>query len=235
MKVLSFSQQGSRNYHQDNLYISEEKQIFAVCDGVGGSADGFLASNMVVNSLQSQYPGHATLHDKDSIGDYLFDVLSAFRHDQIEEIATTMTFLTIVGPTAFLYHIGDSRIFYISPSRSKWYVTKDHSYVQELFEAGILTSENEMRTHPMRNRITKVISNTNPLTQQDIEIETIHDVLPGDMFLLCSDGALESFSNEDLVYHFSDNHIPLDLQWNSFQEICAQNSKDNNTAILVSI
>ncbi|MBK8357303.1 MAG: hypothetical protein IPL13_18565 [Saprospiraceae bacterium] len=87
----------------------------------------------------------------------------------------------------------------------------------------------------MRNRITKVISNTNPLTQQDIEIETIHDVLPGDMFLLCSDGALESFSNEDLVYHFSDNHIPLDLQWNSFQEICAQNSKDNNTAILVSI
>ncbi|MBK8357302.1 MAG: hypothetical protein IPL13_18560 [Saprospiraceae bacterium] len=101
MKVLSFSQQGSRNYQQDNLYISEEKQIFAVCDGVGGSADGFLASNMVVNSLQSQYPGHATLHDKDSIGDYLFDVLSAFRHDQFEEIATTMTFLTIVGPTAF--------------------------------------------------------------------------------------------------------------------------------------
>ena len=169
MKVLSFSQQGSRNYQQDNLYISEEKQIFAVCDGVGGSADGFLASNMVVNSLQSQYPGHATLHDKDSIGDYLFDVLSAFRHDQFEEIATTMTFLTIVGPTAFLYHIGGSRIFYNSPSRSKWYVTKDHSYVQELFEAGILTSENEMRTHPMRNRITKVISNTNPLTQQDIE------------------------------------------------------------------
>ena len=71
MKVLSFSQQGSRNYQQDNLYISEEKQIFAVCDGVGGSADGFLASNMVVNSLQSKYPEHETLHDKDSIGDYL--------------------------------------------------------------------------------------------------------------------------------------------------------------------
>jgi len=235
MKIYQFSQQGKRQYQEDSLFISPDYKLFAVCDGVGGSDDGFMASNMVVINLFNLYNQKGKLNNQNDLMHYIYEAIVPINAKNNVSIATTITLLCFIETTAYLFHVGDSRIFHISPMRQKWSVTKDHSFVQELYEAGILTSEQEMKNHPMRNRITKAISSTEPIQLIDIHIKVISDLQQGDLFLLCSDGALEQFTNEEIVKHFSNTVESLESKWEEFRVHCQENSKDNNTAILVKI
>ena len=234
MKVASFQIIGKRSRQEDSYFISEDLKLFAVCDGVGGSSDGYFASNHITELIAREYYSTkiASLTDFKNLVSLIINSLFNVIED---DVATTLTLLYIKGEEAYISYIGDSRVYYISKTKNQWTVTKDHSFVQELFEAGVLTSETEMRSHPMRNRITKAISSKSLLNENDIELELVEALKEGDHFVIASDGVFENYSHQDIVDLFTDKEKSIEKINNEMEINCMTNSHDNSTCILIEI
>ena len=238
MKVYHFNQQGIRSRQEDSLYIAADQSLFVVCDGVGGGNSGAIASELTTDSISRNYK---TFNAKPvDLIKYL--ILIANKELQlkcetipIKDSSTTIALILIHEKDAYVTHIGDSKIFYISKSKGEWWVSKDHSFVQELYEAGILESEYEMKTHPMRSRITQAISNDHPIVADSIKIHHIPNITADDVFILCTDGVMEKLTSEGMVELFSDKKTNIEETFESLKKNCAETSKDNNTAIVIEV
>ena len=113
-------------------------------------------------------------------------------------------------------------------------MTRDHSIVQELYEAGIIHTEAEKRTHPMRNKITKAISSTTLLDTEDIEFKEIKTLTSGSYILLATDGVCESFDHEELIDIILDKQlISVQQKIAAIEVKCSRISKDNSTGVLI--
>ncbi len=234
MKVVSFQVLGKRVKQEDSYYISTDQKLFAVCDGVGGSSNGYFASNFITEKIDEKYNSSA-INSIEEFKSLVVSIINSLYNIIEEEVATTLTLLFIHDETAFISYIGDSRVYYISNAKDLWTVTKDHSFVQELFEAGVLNSEEEMRNHPMRNRITKAISSKTQLDEIDIEMELVEDLHPKDYFVMASDGVLENYSNQEIVDLFTNNYISIEQICHEMEVICLTNSHDNSTCIIIEL
>ena len=124
--------------------------------------------------------------------------MNHLENNSIRKPGTTMTFLCLHQGGATVAHIGDSRIYHIRPSEKRiLYKSRDHSLVYDLFLAGELKME-EMKTYGKKNVLTRAIM-PNEGNNPKADIVHITNILPGDFFLLCSDGILENMSDELLV------------------------------------
>lgn len=239
MRYRHFHHIGKRQTQQDRFYINSEHSVFVVCDGVGGSADGAKAAQDVVNHIKECL---MYLNDTISIKDFekllheSANVLYTDRHsyEKASKTATTLAALHIQDREAHASHLGDSKVIYIS-NKGKHWASKDHSVIQELYDSGVISSQQEMQNHPMRNRITKAITNTEFIDVADIAVHNISNIQEGDLFLVCSDGALESYTPTDLIRHFSNRAITLDSRWQLFVDECLMNSRDNTTCLLIEV
>jgi protein phosphatase len=111
----------------------------------------------------------------------LVDTVDSFGY--LDGMGTTMDALLFSGNTASIVHIGDSRVYWLRDGVMSQ-VTKDHTFVQKLIDAGRITPE-EALVHPRRNVLMKVLGDS----QQEPEFDVHHiEIQPGDRFLLCSDG-----------------------------------------------
>ncbi|HRX29044.1 MAG TPA: protein phosphatase 2C domain-containing protein [Saprospiraceae bacterium] len=234
ISVIYFQHQGKKVRQEDSCFISKDKKLFAVFDGVGGSENGFIASQTAKKLLNEWYEKLDaevnTIHIKDAI-DYISNGLSKHNH---QYVATTMALVFVENSKALISKIGDSRIFYMSPSKSKWWVSKDDSIVQELFDAGILSSEEEMKNHPFKNRITKALSSKNVIDINDIKVQQIIDINKGDIFALFTDGVLEKFTNKQSIEILG--NVKLNFQEKvEYFNLVSSDSKDNSTAVFVLI
>ncbi|MEE9373847.1 MAG: PP2C family serine/threonine-protein phosphatase [Saprospiraceae bacterium] len=241
MKIRNFTYQGQRDYQEDNLYIDQKaKSLFFVCDGVGGSHGGSTASNIIVNEIKKQYNGLCQNKiDKGKIIEMIKIAHNALvdqsKHNlALKDMATTIALLYICGNKAITCHVGDSKVYYLNVKTGNWWCTKDDSTVQELFDSGVLNSEEEMKNHPYKNRITRALSGNN-LEPPIITIETIDEIETDDIFLVCTDGALEDYSSHQLVEHFLSKEKSFDQAWDEFEENCKNHSSDNNTSIGIHI
>jgi serine/threonine protein phosphatase PrpC len=163
--------------------------VFVVCDGMGGHVGGEKASSLAVENIID--------HLKDEKYD---DPLAALdgalkrANDQIigfaqanpeyKGMGTTACVLLLQSDSAYIAHVGDSRIYiYLGEEKQLHRITKDHSYVQTLVDAGTITDE-QAEHHPNKNRILKALGVTSNLQP------SFGKVVPknGDIFLICSDG-----------------------------------------------
>lgn len=235
MRIFRFEHQGQRPKQEDSSYISDDRSLFLVCDGVGGSHNGGEASRAIVESIEAQYH-EISSEDYESIirklivqaNYHLFEKLG-----QNKSASTTMVMLMIIDGKAFMTHLGDSKIFYIDKTRNEWWMSKDHSLVQELFEAGILESEREMKSHPLRNRITLSMNSDTLLAEDEIKVNQVPKVNPGDIFILCTDGVLENINSDEMIDLFKSK--PIEEAYLDLKNLCEENSKDNNTAIIIEV
>lgn len=232
-----FSFQCKREYQQDAILIDKENMLFAVCDGVGGSTDGHFASREVISIIQNElleyFFNAKTRRDYYEIMMIIQDNLyqAASQNNLVGVSSTTLALLHIKDNVATLINVGDSKIFYLSKSHEN-FVTKDHSIVQELFEAGVLKTEDEKQAHPMRNRITSSLNTNDEPFQQEMGFHQIENVSANDYFILCSDGAVEEYTDSRLFSHFSSKENQEFDNWNKFTNQ-ARMSNDNSSAILV--
>jgi serine/threonine protein phosphatase PrpC len=139
------------------------------------------------------------------------------------------------GDDAFyIVHLGDSRIYWVKPRSEQIWHTWDHSMVGNLMQMGEITRE-EGRFHPNGNRISKaIIANADGKTSKP-DISKVTQVDAGDLFLICSDGVTEAWSEYELVEVLCDSQKTVEQKLASIQERCAEQSKDNNTAILLEV
>ncbi len=242
-QAYSFTQLGRRANQEDARFPDcdapqGEQHFFVVCDGVGGNEKGEVASRTVCDAFGKAFDGFdwsrpLTTADFEHALDFAFSELARIATPENRDMATTLTFAAFHAGGCFIAHIGDSRVYYVRPGQGIVYRTDDHSLVNALVRAGVITAE-EAETHPDRNVITRSVC----IPEADQErssatVVNIDDVRPGDYVFLCSDGVLKRLTDQTLVDRLS--------QPSSDAAKCANiaamsvDSDDNNTAYLVSV
>ena len=108
-------------------------------------------------------------------------------------MGTTMTALWLDGDHVLLGHVGDSRAYAFLNGRLRQ-ISEDHSVVGEMVRSGAITEE-QARTHPYRNVITRAVGTENTLRADVAEFL----LNPGEVFLLCSDGLTDMATDEEIA------------------------------------
>ncbi|MDR3673188.1 MAG: Stp1/IreP family PP2C-type Ser/Thr phosphatase [Holophaga sp.] len=189
-----------RKHNEDNFLMEAELGLFVVADGLGGHAAGEVASRIVVDKV-GDFISHTAERDRTWPVEYETDLSydgnrlkaallladQGIQNDiqanpERESMGSTVVACLAHDDRVTLVHVGDSRAYLLNAAGIQQ-VTRDHSWVAEQVENGILTPE-EARHHPFRNVITQALGNGGDL---DVAVQEIQ-VSELDRILLCSDG-----------------------------------------------
>jgi protein phosphatase len=225
---------GPRPDNQDALLA--EPPIFVVADGMGGHAAGELASAIVVETFKSLIGrGDVTPNAvSELIGEANQSILWSVQEDGSRRgMGTTVVALVMVSDGKDDYwlvaNLGDSRVYRFAHGKLKQ-LTVDHSYVQELVDAGRITAE-AARTHPQRNIITRVLGSVQP---PEAEYWLLAPEV-GERYLLCSDGLFAEMPDEDIARLMAEIADPGMAAAVLVKEALVAGGRDNATAIVVDV
>jgi len=191
-----------RELNEDSLHFSEKDGVCLLADGMGGRDFGEVASSLCVSTLNSHlhkfFPKSLegrSLADGGMIAEVVVQAFDAWIRDmntivyefgsldhRYREMGTTLVLLYQQTDFVVLAHVGDSRIYRIREGATRQ-MTEDHSFVNAQVKVGLLTREQAERS-AHRNIITRCIG-TRAVVKPDV---TVHPAVPGDVYLLCSDG-----------------------------------------------
>ena len=242
---------GQRDNQEDSLFpahneAKDSDRLFIVCDGMGGHASGEVASATVCEAM-SQFilnncPDAEGSFSDDNLRDAInaaFEALDSKDSNEVgkKKMGTTMTFLKLHNQGCTIAHMGDSRVYHVRPGKNVeetqiLFQTRDHSLVNDLIKAGEITPE-EAKTSNMRNVITRAMQ-PHMSYRPKAEIYHTNDILPGDYFMLCSDGILEQFEDEQIKFYFCEETGDIDEKISKLT-IATQYNHDNHTAYLIRI
>lgn len=234
---------GQRSNQEDSVFpakgvAASSDRLFLVCDGMGGHARGEVASANVVDAFTAWVMQH-TLPDGRVTDSIIVDALLS-AHQRLNtlddgaehKMGTTLTMVCLHSAGVSMGHVGDSRIYHVRPSqRAILYKSIDHSLVYELYRNGVI-SHDEMVTSPHRNVITRAVMPGKDSVDK-IDIAHTTNVLPGDYFLLCSDGMLENMTDAQLLEVLC-SHSPCEAIASTLVTM-TQDNKDNHSAVLIKI
>ena len=231
---ISISEKGKRKKNEDVYYpLNGEvgENLFFVCDGIGGHGDGDLAAAFVQLQLPEIIAKQNTF-SKAAIEASLIETnasLMRYAH-QVGNLhmGCTVAVLQLEDDSAIIAWVGDSRVYHIR-GEEILFKTKDHTLFELMLENEELSPE-EALNFPMKHVIYQALGPKN--NSLKASIESVENVLPGDMFLLVTDGVLEAWDEKDLVKSIHNGGLK------SVDEIksrCALLSKDNYTFTLVAV
>lgn len=173
-------------------------QLIVLCDGMGGASGGAIASEMATKIIIGEIK-------KATPADFPHEVIAnavikanqkIFNHAKVANLrgmGTTVCVLLVNEESAWMAHVGDSRIYQIKNKKIVT-VTKDHSHVQELVDKGIIKPE-EARNHESSNVITQAVG-VRPHVQPTIKEVGFEK---NTRFLLCSDGINGEIDDKELI------------------------------------
>ena len=178
-----------RDHNEDSLIIIPP--LFAVADGMGGHEAGEIASEITVNTLAELAPSHLDAEGLTAAVEAAnYNVMKAPRQGIGRDgMGTTLTAAMLEGELRLIAQVGDSRAYLLHKGHLQQ-ITRDHSLMADLIEAGQITPE-EARVHPNRSVITRAIGSDIHMRPDIYEL----NVDAGDRILLCSDGLSSMISN----------------------------------------
>jgi serine/threonine protein phosphatase PrpC len=239
IKAAAISDRGlseKRPLNEDSFLSDPERRIFAVADGVGGAQAGEVASKTAVEVLDEAFRHQVDGADIEDLMEIAIQRANSsifqMAHDspKLSAMATTVVALHLNGHVATIGHVGDSRLYRLSPDSSLHRETADHSVVEEEVRAGRMTAE-QAAHHPSRNVISRALGAESGV---EVDMKTI-EVEDGTAFLLCSDG---------ITRHIPDSEIrDLLVSTPDIEAICAEmkrrcyerGAEDNLTAVIVRV
>jgi len=185
----------------DMAVLTPNGDVFVVCDGMGGHVGGKQASSIAVKSILEYLKKEKFHNPLQAMNEALqfanMQILGyAKEHPELKGMGTTACILLLQDSDAYIAHVGDSRIYlYLGKEKKLHRITKDHSYVQTLVDAGELSDE-DAENHPKKNRILRALGIQTVLEPTFSE----KPILPknGDVFLICSDG-LSGMLHDDKI------------------------------------
>lgn len=220
----------------DIAILTPNGDVFVVCDGMGGHVGGKQASSIAVKSIIEHLKKEKYDQPMQALNDALqfanMQILGyAKEHPELRGMGTTACIVLLQDTEAYIAHVGDSRIYlYMGKEQQLHRVTKDHSYVQTLVDAGQITDE-EAEHHPNKNRILKALGIKPEL------VPTCNVLRPknGDCFLICSDG-LNGMITDSTIEGVLKQNIPLaDKGERLIQLALEAGGQDNITVELIQI
>lgn len=235
--IHSFQYQGKRSSQEDAFFISNSKDVFIICDGVGSGKGGSQIAQTFLSVFQSNF----IKITKDLTKEKLLKCIKIsfqktqdifFINEYSNTAATTISILAILKNNFFHFHLGDSKTIIIRKDESAIWQSKDHSVVQELFDEGLLSNESLKYDHPLKNQITKAFNINYDISDVNKDVQTIPK-LDNDLILMLTDGVTEQINEKKIIKLLSDAK-PL-LQWQYLESICDNFSQDNSTALLIQL
>lgn len=226
-----------RSGNEDNYLMLADRGLFVVADGMGGHAAGEVASEMAVNVIARELGSIRGLTDQEAgerlsasirrANEAIFDRTLA-EHDK-RGMGTTATAMVLLPRRYLIGQVGDSRA-YLVRSGQMLQLTKDHSYVQEQVDAGLLTAE-QARVHPYSNVITRCVG-ANGDVEPDLYFGSLR---PGDVVLLASDGLTGMLDDDQLLRILQTEGGPDSWVDRLISEANRRGGLDNITAIVIRI
>lgn len=218
-----------RDHNEDSLIVTPP--LFAVADGMGGHAAGEVASEIAVNVLAERAPAHP---DGEALSRAVEEanraiIQAAHEGRGREGMGTTCTAAMLEGERLVIVQVGDSRAYLLHQGKLQQ-LTRDHSLMADMIEAGQLTPE-EARMHPQRSVITKALGSDVHLRPDIYEI----NVETGDRLLICSDGLSGMVHDEDIERTLCRVQDPQRCASQLVNEAIANGGHDNVTVIVADV
>lgn len=182
-----------REHNEDTYHADASRGFWLVADGMGGHANGEVASAIARDTVAQCVMNGASLNDAIREADKAIIAVSSRRHGVLP-MGTTIATLALQGAHYRVAWVGDSRVYLWQDGLRQ--LSQDHSYVQQLVAQGSI-SEADARRHPRRNVVTQALGVTAP---EDLEVAMLDGTaVPGMQFLLCSDGLTEDLDDAHIA------------------------------------
>lgn len=225
-----------RPLNEDSFLADSERGIFSVADGVGGAEAGEVASQTAIEVLDEAFRHKVDGADIEDLMELAIQRANASIHQMAQDhakfsmMATTIVGLHLKGNLATIGHVGDSRLYRLTPAGQLLRETEDHSVVEEEVRAGRMTAE-QAAHHPSKNVISRALG-----AENDVEVDMkVIEVDDGTEFLLCTDG---------ITRHIPDHELrQLLITYDDLPTLCAElkrlcyerGAEDNLTAVVVRV
>lgn len=228
-----------RKENQDAYTVQtlDSYSVCIVCDGMGGTYGGQLASSIAVKTFEQELrqiiKAGMTVQQLEQAADYCVSQANtairkaASEDTAYENMGTTLVAAIARDDMALICNVGDSRAYLISRG-GICQITKDHSLVEDLVESGDLTPE-EAKHHPQRNLITRALGPDETVEMDGFPVSWDK----GEFILLCSDGLVNTVTDQEILFEVIHSN-DLDGCLNRLLSLAKQRgAPDNVTAVLM--
>lgn len=240
MQFYSLSDRGKLRQNNEDCCLAKQLgnyTLLILADGMGGHKGGETASRKAIEEIfamleqkltEKMLPGQIMLLLSESLQYANETILALSKSDSsLIGMGTTCDVCLISKNTAYIAHIGDSRVYKISKHSVLSRLTKDHSLVEYMLEAGTITPEEAVH-HPQKNIILRALG-----ASEQIEVDVSHEkILPGDVLLLCSDGLTNMLDEETITQTVSDLKTPEEIAGKLVQLANDAGGADNITVVI---
>lgn len=234
-----------RSFNEDSVAVERELALLVLADGMGGYKAGDVASAMatglIVDDLKRKLssaidqsppkPGKlsdASLAVKSAIEKTNLAIYkTAQANNKYHGMGTTVVLILFHDDWATIAHVGDSRLYRMRQGNFEL-LTHDHSLLQEQVEMGMISSEEAKDSHN-RNLVTRALGVEAAVKVDVREI----DVLPGDIYLLCSDGLNDMVDDADIELAVSELQVNPSLTANQLMQMANDNGGHDNVSVLI--
>lgn len=222
-----------RKINEDSLFVDSERGLWAVADGMGGHDAGEVASATVIEALRNL----PRVENLDELASAAKDALAGANR-QLIDLARSSGSQQSIGTTVVGIAIadGDFRCFWMGDSRAYRFrdgylsrVSRDHSLVQKLIDAGMLSPE-DAEHHENANVVTRAVG-----VSEQVEVDVVSgDAVPGDQFLLASDGLTRVVEDDEIASELQSS--PPDQAADKLIElVLSRGAPDNVTIVIVKL
>ncbi|MDM4764729.1 protein phosphatase 2C domain-containing protein [Pelomonas sp. SE-A7] len=214
LELAMLSRRGGRDHNEDacSHWHSERHLCVVVADGAGGHGGGDIASQLAVSHVIEQF-SKAPVSEPEQVGDLLFGANEAILKNRERSGARAQMYTTVVcllinfeRAEALWGHVGDSRLYRFRGGKLLER-TRDHSLMQSLVDAGLLTPE-QTRNHPRRSELLSALG-SEPEHLVLSSSEKAWPLQTGDAFLLCTDGVWEYVDDDAMALSLAAAATPL--------------------------
>ncbi len=242
MKIVGGSDVGRLRMSNEDAFCFgqlESNAVWAVvCDGMGGASGGKIASQIATDMVGKKIEKcYKPLMQEKSIQNVILSAVTtanvavydrALVDESLLGMGTTIVATIIKDNIACIAHVGDSRAYILNAQKDLFMqITKDHSLVQEMLDAGQITQE-QFEHHPIKNIITRAVG-----VKEKIDIEfDIVEVEDGDVILMCTDGLTGEIEKDEIFELFKQSDFE-NLVADYINKANENGGRDNITAIAV--
>jgi len=223
-----------RKVNEDSILVRTERGLWAVADGMGGHEAGDVASTMVTDALRALPIVYGLDDTVEAAVDALRRVngelirLAHSEDDRSRTIGTTVVGLAIADGEFRCFWVGDSRAYRIRHGQIRR-LSRDHSLVQDLVDAGMLNSA-DAEKHESANVITRAVG-----VSEELEVDSsTGEAAPGDIFLLASDGVTRVVEDQELLEELANGSLEAAAD-KLVELVLARGAPDNLSMVITRI
>ncbi|MEO8175895.1 MAG: protein phosphatase 2C domain-containing protein [Sphingomicrobium sp.] len=224
-----------RKINEDSIFVGSDRALWAVADGMGGHDAGEIASTMVTDALRCLPLGGdldelaaRTVESLQQVNRELINLAQSQDGERQSTIGTTVVGLAIANGSYRCFWLGDSRAYCLRGGQITR-ISRDHSLVQNLVDAGMLKPE-EADTHENANLITRAVG-----AAPTIEVDVVSgETQPGDQFLLASDGLTRVVRDSELAAELARGTLAQAAD-TLLETVLARGAPDNVSLIIIKI